>query len=144
MFWWLWMLFGLGLMVFEVLTPGGFYVFFFGVGALLVGVLTGLGLGGPDWLQWLLFSILSVTSLLLFRNSLLRILQTRNSDPSLPDPLVGATVILLEDLNPGAVGRAEVSGSTWAVLNEDSAILHKGQRCRVRLVEGLTLRIRAT
>src|SRR5262245_9659366 len=67
MAWWVWILVGLGLLGFEILTPGGFFVLFFGLGAIVVGALTGLGLTGPAWVQWLLFSLLSVGSLLLFR-----------------------------------------------------------------------------
>ena len=72
MYWWLWLVLGLLLLGLEALTPGGFYVLFFGVGALVVGTLVGLGASGPVWLQWLLFSAISVVSLLLFRPYLLR------------------------------------------------------------------------
>jgi len=34
MVWWLWVLLGLGLLTFEVLTPGGFFALFFGLAAL--------------------------------------------------------------------------------------------------------------
>jgi membrane protein implicated in regulation of membrane protease activity len=64
MAWWVWLLVGLGLLGFEMLTPGGFFILFFGLGALVVGALAGLGLTEPVWLQWLLFSVLSVGSLL--------------------------------------------------------------------------------
>src|SRR5277367_4191593 len=59
MVWWLWVLLGLGLLTFEVLTPGGFFAVFFGLAALLVEALTGLDASGPPWLQWLLFSGIS-------------------------------------------------------------------------------------
>ena len=37
--WWLWTLFGLTLLLLEVQTFNSFYLLFFGVGALLVGLL---------------------------------------------------------------------------------------------------------
>ncbi len=46
MAWWLWILIGLGLLVLETATPGGFFAFFFGVGAVLVGMAVALGAGG--------------------------------------------------------------------------------------------------
>ena len=61
--WWLWLVLGLVLLGVEILTPGGFYIIFFGVAALIVGVLAGLGVGGPLWAQLVLFSVLSVASL---------------------------------------------------------------------------------
>ncbi len=37
MIWWYWVVLGLLLTGLELATPGGFFVIFFGVGALLVG-----------------------------------------------------------------------------------------------------------
>ena len=68
MAWWLWMLLGLLLLILEVQTFGGFFLMFFGVGALLVGVLVAIGLVAVDWVEWLLFSVLSVAAVLLFRH----------------------------------------------------------------------------
>ena len=42
MIWWYWMVLGLGLLGAEMTTPGGFYILFFGLSALLVGTLAGL------------------------------------------------------------------------------------------------------
>ena len=44
MAWWIWVLGGLVLLLAEVLTPGGFFVVFFGAGAILVGALKAAGL----------------------------------------------------------------------------------------------------
>jgi membrane protein implicated in regulation of membrane protease activity len=75
MAWWVWVLVGLGLLGVEVLTPGGFFVLFFGLGALAVGVLVGLGAGGPAWLQLLLFSLLSTVTLVLFGRRMMEWMQ---------------------------------------------------------------------
>src|SRR6476469_1095454 len=71
MVWWYWMVLGLALLGAEMTTPGGFYILFFGLAALLVGTLAGLNLVQTDWLQWLLFSVIAIVSLLLFRGPLL-------------------------------------------------------------------------
>ena len=71
MLWWYWMLLGLVLLAGEMLLPGGLFALFFGLAALVIGVLVGVGVKAPNWLQWLLFSILSIVSLLLFRGSML-------------------------------------------------------------------------
>jgi membrane protein implicated in regulation of membrane protease activity len=138
--WWLWVLFGLTLLLLEVLTPGGFVVLFFGIASVVVGVLVGLDVGGPAWFQWLLFSVLSVVSLLLFRGRLLAKFQSQAQESGGKiDTLVGEVVVLLEDLAPGAVGKAELRGTAWNTQNEGARPLSKGQRCRVQRVEGLTL-----
>lgn len=139
MLWWHWMLLGLLLLVVEMLVPGGLFALFFALAALGLGILTGAGMAGPDWLSWVLFAFLSIASLLLFRGPMLTRLTGRAPAHSPIDTLVGEVVILLEDLSPGSVGRAELRGTGWAVHNLDTIRLPKGTRCRVRRVEGLTL-----
>jgi len=126
----------------EVFTPGGFFVLFFGVGALVVGVLVGLGIAGPPWAQWLIFSVVSVVSLLVFRSRLLA--RFGHDAPGLKlDTLEGEVATPIEDLAPGAIGQAELRGTVWTVLNVDEGMLAKGQRSRVVRVDGLTLHVRA-
>jgi len=57
--WWLWILLGLLLFLAELTTPGGFYIFFFGIGAVIVGILVGFQAAGPPWFQFILFSAIS-------------------------------------------------------------------------------------
>ena len=143
MLWWLWLLLGLLLAGLELLTPGGFFVIFFGVAALVVGVLAGLDLAGPVWLQWLLFSLLSVVSLLCFRSPLLARMGRGTAAGSSVDSLVGETATPLEDIGPNAIGRAELRGAAWTARNGDPRPVTRGQRCLVQRVDGLTLWIRA-
>lgn len=140
--WWIWVLLGLVLLAAEVLTPGGFYVLFFGIGALVVGAAAALGVGGPDWAQWLLFSVVSAGSLALFRRRLLRRLDRPAAAPTI-DSLEGEVAVPLDDLAPGAVGKAELRGTTWTAQNVDDRPLTRGQRSRVTRVEGLMLKLRA-
>jgi hypothetical protein len=140
MTWWVWLLVGLGLLGFEVLTPGGFFMLFFGLAALVVGALAGSGLTGPVWLQWLLFSMLSVGSLLVFRRPLLAWLQSPEARGVAS--LVGDVAVLLADLPPGTVGKAELRGATWSVRHDGPETLARGSRCRVDRVDGLTLHVR--
>ena len=138
MYWWLWLVLGLIFVGLEVLTPGGFYALFFGIGALAVGSLTGFGWGGPIWFQWLLFSAISLLSLLCFRPHLVRATRSKER-PDPIDTLEGETALLTDDLAPDAVGKAELRGTTWTVRNGDQRLLVRGQRCRVSRVDGLTL-----
>ena len=145
MHWWLWMLLGFALLAVEMLTPGLFYFFFFGVGAILVGALVGIGTGASVSLQWLLFSIFSVATLLFVRQKLVRLLSHKSIKARTGDldSIVGEIVILMDDLAPHTVGKAEGRGSSWTVMNGGSEPLPKGQRCRVYHMEGLTLWVRA-
>lgn len=140
--WWVWVVFGFVLLAFELLTPGGFYILFFGVGAIVVGILTGLGLGGPAWLQWLLFSVVSVTSLLLFRRRLVESVRSPLGRDD-TDSLVGTIALTLEDLAVGAIGKVETRGATWNARNVGSQPLARRQRCRVERLDGLMLQVSA-
>jgi hypothetical protein len=140
MLWWHWIAFGLVLAGFEVLTPGGFFVVFFGAGALMVGLLTLAGVAGPLWVQWLLFTVLSIASLALFRKPLLERLRAHD-DHGPVDALVGEVAVPVADIAPGAVGRAEMRGTGWQARNVSAVTTAKGQRCRVNRVEGLMIDI---
>ncbi|HMI93264.1 MAG TPA: NfeD family protein [Polyangiales bacterium] len=141
--WWSWFVGGLVLLLFELVTPGGFYFIFFGVAGISVGVLAALGVG-PDWLLVLIFSVLSVGSLLLFRGPLLRRLgASRGQEPKhAVDSLVGAVVVLMEDLPANGIGKGELRGTGWSVQNAAGEALAIGRRCVVLRVEGLKLVVR--
>jgi membrane protein implicated in regulation of membrane protease activity len=136
--WWHWLVLGLLLVLAELATAGGFYVIFFGVAALLVGVLAGFGLAGPLWAQLMLFSVTAVASLVVFRS---RLLQWVQHDPQRPeiDTLVGEVGVASDELAPGTVGKVEVRGTAWTARNTTSAPVNRGTRIRVVRVDGLTL-----
>jgi membrane protein implicated in regulation of membrane protease activity len=138
--WWHWLLLGLFLLVLEMAAAGGFYFIFFGVAALIVGTLAAAGAAGSLTVQLLLFSVLAVGSLLLFRNRLLRRVQM---DPPAPPgaPLVGEVATATEDLAPGQVGRVELRGSAWSGRNRGGIVINRGARCRVVRVDGLLLEV---
>jgi inner membrane protein len=143
MIWWYWMLLGLVLLGVEMATPGGFYILFFGLAALAVGTVTGVGLIQEEWLQWLLFSVLAILSLLVFRGPLLARIKTQDKEMPIVDSIVGESAMPLEDLVPSGTGKAELRGTTWTAHNAGPALLKKGQRCKVERIEGLTLWITA-
>jgi membrane protein implicated in regulation of membrane protease activity len=139
MMWWLWLVAGIALLAIEMLTPGGFFTIFFGVSAVLVGLLARLGLAGPPWMQWVLFSVLSVVSLLLFRKPLLEWMAKREKRHPEVDTLLGETAVVLQDVAEGGVGKAELRGTSWNARSATGATLPTGTRCRVVRVDGLTL-----
>ncbi|THJ09391.1 MAG: NfeD family protein [Nitrospira sp. CG24C] len=143
MIWWYWMLLGLVLLGIEMVTPGGFYILFFGLAALIVGSLAGLEIAQAEWLQWLLFSGLAILSLLIFRGPLLASLKKRDKDLPAVDTLAGESAIPREDLAVSGTGKAELRGTTWTAHNAGATPLTKGQRCKVERIEGLTIWISA-
>ena len=132
----MWLAGGLVLLVIELVTPSGFFVMFFGLGALTVGILERLELSGPPWTQWLIFSAASIGYLLLFRGRL----RDRVELPAANvDTLVGELAIPRERIAPGGVGRVELRGVVWNGRNETESPLEPGQRCRVARADNLTV-----
>jgi inner membrane protein len=136
--WWHWLAVGLILVALEMAASGGFYVIFFGIAAIAIGALHLFGLAGPVWFQFLLFGLIAIISLVVFRNPLLRIMKLDGAGEDV-DSMVGETAMPLEDIAPGAVGRAELRGSAWSARNSSSGVLLRGQRCRVVRVDRLMI-----
>ena len=141
MTWWYWLVFGLVLIALEMASSGGFYIIFFGVSGIVVALLAASGLAEPNWIQWLLFSVMSVVSLVLFRSPLMRKLNLGAGAPDI-DTLAGETGTALEDMSAGANGRVELRGTTWSARNTSSTPLPRGRRCVVIRAERLTLLVK--
>lgn len=137
--WWMWLVVGVVLLLAEMAAPGGFYLFFFGVGAMVVGLVAAAGLAGPLWLQLLLFAAVSVVALLLFRQ---RILEAFHKPGKEVDTMVGEAGVLVADLAAGDVGKIELRGTVWSARAAPGVALEKGQRCIVERVDGLMLWVR--
>jgi membrane protein implicated in regulation of membrane protease activity len=139
--WWHWLVVGLVLVLLEMAASGGFYVVFFGVAAIAIGSLRLLGLSDELWLQLLLFSLISVGSLLLFRGRLIRWLRLDQGSADV-DSLVGEIGTTVEDIAAGAVGRVELRGTAWSARNGTAKPIARGTRSVVMRVDRLMLIVR--
>lgn len=139
--WWIWVLLGLLLLAGEILTPGGFYIIFFGFGALVVGVLSLLGLHLGLAMEGLVFTVVSVAACAVFRKPLLARFRRLTPEYTV-DTLIGETAITQTEIACGGTGKAELRGTAWNAQNLTDATIPMGQRCRVERVEGLTLFVR--
>ena len=136
--WWHWVAIGVILIALEMAASGGFYVIFFGIAALAVASLHVLDAAGPLWVQLILFSAISIGSLLFFRSRFLKWMKLDAPGADV-DSLVGDTAIPVDDIAPGAVGRAELRGTAWTARNAGTATLVRGQRCTVVEVDRLMI-----
>jgi inner membrane protein len=138
MLWWHWLVIGLILVALEMAASGGFYVIFFGIAALAIAGLHVLDWAGPIWVQLVLFSLISVGSLLFFRSRLLKWMKLDQPGVDV-DTMIGDTAFPLEDIAAGDVGRAELRGTVWSARNSTSGPLARGERCRVVNVDRLMI-----
>jgi membrane protein implicated in regulation of membrane protease activity len=140
MAWWMWMLVGFALLAVELFTPGGFFVMFFGAGAIFVGLLAVAGIATTPWVEWAVFIVVSVASLLVVRPRLVSRMRVEGRDV---DTIVGEAGTMLGEVGAGQLGKAELRGTAWNARNVGEQPLRRGQRVRVVQVDGLTIMVRA-
>jgi inner membrane protein len=139
--WWAWIAVGAILLGSELtFVNAQFYLVFVGASALVVGVLALTGAATADWLQWLIFAVLAVTSLLTFRGRVYE--RMRRTLPVMRSGPAGEIVTLPLELPPGETCRLEYRGSSWSAINAGESVIAAGTRARVERVDGLTLVVR--
>ncbi|MEO8501877.1 MAG: NfeD family protein [Vicinamibacteria bacterium] len=136
MSWSFWLIFGLGLLVFEILTPGGFFTVFFGLAAFVVALLAWLDVLDSGAGQWLVFGVLG-TVLIVALRPLVR--KKFESDTPKVDQLVGQIAIAYHAFDANARGKVELRGTSWSAVYSGAGTISKGDRLRVTKVDGLSL-----
>ena len=136
--WWAWIAVGAILLVSELaFVDAQFYLVFVGGSALVVGFLDLSGLLPAVWLQWLVFAVLAVFSMVTFRRRIYQ--RMRRNLPAMKQGPAGQTVVVPEALPPGETCRLEYCGSSWNAVNGGDSAIAAGQRAHIDRVNGLTL-----
>jgi membrane protein implicated in regulation of membrane protease activity len=139
MTWWLWILLGFILLLLELMSPSGFFLFFFGIAGILVGILTAFVSGFSVWMAWCTFAVLGTALMLLFRGRIVR--SIGNEASARVDTMVGATGEVLEEMATGARGRVLIRGVPWSAENIGPKSLVVGDPCRVDATDGVVLKV---
>ena len=136
--WWAWIAVGAILLVSELaFVDAQFYLVFVGASALVVGFLDLSGLLPAVWMQWLVFAVLAVFSMVAFRRRIYE--RMRRKLPTMKQGPAGESVVLPAELKPGESCRLEYCGSSWDAVNGGKSPIAAGQRARIGRVDGLTL-----
>jgi membrane protein implicated in regulation of membrane protease activity len=136
--WWGWLIIGLMLFGSELLiVDAAFYLVFVGVAAVLTGLLAMSGLVTEYWVQWMLFSVLALVSMVFFRKRLY--VQLRGRGAEYQDGMVGEIIRLEQSLAPGDSGRLTHRGTTWTVANRGSELIAAGSDVKIDKTEGLKI-----
>ena len=143
MSWWSWVIGGAVLLGAELaFVDAQFYMVLLGASALVVGLAS---LMFPDlaaWLQWLIFSVLAVVSMVTFRRRVYE--RMRPKLPLMRTGPAGETLIVPQALPPGGTCRIEYRGSSWSAVNGGEAPIAAGSRAHILRVDGLTLVLQST
>jgi membrane protein implicated in regulation of membrane protease activity len=142
MAWWGWLSVGIFLLGAELLgVDAAFYLIFVGSAAIAVGLLGMFGLVMPVWAQWLLFSVLALTSMVMFREKVYK--RLRGGAPGFGNTLIGEIVEAPGAILPGGQARVSLRGSMWTAVNTDEQTIPAGARATVVAAEGMTLMIQS-
>ncbi len=138
--WWHWVVLGLGLIALEMLAPA-FYLFWFGLGALLTGLVTTvlpLGFAG-QWGVWSLASALMVGVWMKFFRNPDRTRSGQAKEGALG--LVGLVTRPVADLSQGEIlfQRPVLGSDRWPAVSDRA--IPAGVKARIVDVLGQTLKI---
>jgi len=136
-----WLIIGLGMVLAEFAVPGLILVFF-GMAALTVALLMGLGMVSAPGLQFAVFGVAAVFYLLVLRRLFQRWLKGRIGDASDGDGMIegfdGERVVVLKAFADGR-GEVELNGVHWqAQCGQD---LQVGDIARIVGKDSLVLKV---
>lgn len=134
-----WMIAGILLIASEMLLPG-FTIFFFGMGALLTGILSALIPGVKDsfTLQVLIWAASSITSFAFLRKYLARIFKgTLIDDHTGEDHDSGKLATVIELITPDIPGRIRYKGTSWKAISFDKEFA-PGEKVEILKKEGIS------
>jgi membrane protein implicated in regulation of membrane protease activity len=132
--WWYWICLGLFFLVAEVMTAGGFYLLFVGIGALIVGAFS-VGVH-EAWVQITLFAVLSSVFIVTLRKPLVNRVRKTTRQADTPE-FIGETARAVERIAAGKEGKIELRGTIWHARNSGTADLPENAFCAIVAREGI-------
>ena len=134
--WMIWIFFAAIFIIGEIFTAG-FFLFWFGIGALAAALLAALGLG-PVW-QWGTFVILSAVLFATSRKLGDRV--TKKQPPGIgADRFIDKFCNVLEDIdNDANKGFVRMDKEEWRAVSETGEKIAKGTKVKVVSIDGTHL-----
>lgn len=106
---------------------------------LWLGTGSFLHLWNTVWIELVLFAILSGVLAFVLRERLVKLLL--GAEAAVSSDMVGAELEISADIAAGALGHGLLHGSSWKVKNTGQSTVEKGERLKVRAVDGVTLEV---
>ena len=132
----IWLLTAIVLVVGEALTVGLTFIWF-AVGAL--GGLVVAVLGGPIWLQVVVFLALSALALALVRPLAAKLMRPGRVATN-ADRVIGREAVVTEEIdNLKGCGAVSVGGVTWTARSDSGEIIPAGETVKALRIEGVKL-----
>lgn len=135
----IWLILLVVLVTGEAITVGLTFIWFAGgaLGGLLVSVL-----GGPVWLQVIVFLILSAVTLILVRPMAAKLL-TPGISPTNADRILSQIALVTEEIdNIAETGQVKLFGQVWTARSENGEVIPAQSRVRILRIEGVKVFVR--
>ena len=134
--WWIWMIIAALFIIGEIFTAG-FFLFCFGIGAAVAGVLALLGIG----FGWQLGAFVVVSGVLFVSSRRLAERFSKKQPPGIgADRFIGKRGIVLEGIdNSLNKGRVRLDKEEWRADSESGSIIPEGKMVEVVRLDGTHL-----
>ena len=140
--WWHWIVLGLGLAIAELLVPA-FFIIWFGIGAMGVGILLLIAPGLSIAVQVMIWAALSATLVVLWFRYLKP--RTMTAVGTSAASVAGEVGVLVSDISPETRGQVRfqkpiLGSDVWECYAEHK--IAAGKRVRVIIVEGNFIKVK--
>lgn len=134
--WQVWLIIAGVCFIIEMATVG-FFVFWFGIGALL-SMLVSIFCPENILLQSIVFVVSSVILLFLTKPLVDRFTRKDKKVETNAYSIIGKKGIVLQDINSTyGIGQVKISGEVWSAKSDDNDVIKKGSQIEVVKIEGV-------
>ena len=134
--WQMWLIIAGVCFIIEMATVG-FFVFWFGIGAL-ISMIVSIFSPGNILLQSIIFVVSSVILLLLTKPLVNKFTKKDKKIETNAFSIIGKKGIVVQDINPTfGVGQIKVASEVWSAKTMDESTIEKGTQIEVKQIDGV-------
>ena len=134
--WQIWLIISGFCFVIEIATIG-FFIFWFGIGALLAMVVS-IFAPGNIWLQCSVFLISSCIFLLFTKPLINKFTKKEKKIETNAYSIIGKRAIVVQDINPTfCVGQIKIGNEVWSAKTIDNTKIDKTSEVRIVKIDGV-------
>ena len=124
------------MIVLEIFSLG-LTTIWFGIGAIGAAIVSWMGYG--IWVQHIVFAVLSVIAMAVFRPLAVKYLN-KDKEKTNIDGVVGEVVVVTKEINNEmAAGEVQLNGMSWTARSQDGRVIPEAERVTVVSVQGVKL-----
>ena len=124
------------MIVLEIFSLG-LTTIWFGIGAIGAAIVSWMGYG--IWVQLIVFAVLSVIAMAVFRPLAVKYLN-KDKEKTNIDGVVGEVGVVTKEINNEmAAGEVQLNGMSWTARSQDGRVIPEAERVTVVSVQGVKL-----